>query len=217
MSRRTKEMDWATFKTRVDAGGLRVEYDVIKRNLGGSEQEFYDIWAGDQLTIFTCGIKKENPTVDPSDQKVFEDDYLPMANTVNPLTVDPIAGSTVILDGDAVSGSIPKGSAVDIDFGPIGEQRLLKGGHLITDKSVMGDWVKFQVIDIDDVLGQGAGFVVATFIKKWFVPPTGMIQFETPQASKIFAGLYIRCTYTSVGTVNNVTAGINYLLLKQLS
>ena len=93
------------------------------------------------------------------------------------------------------------------------EKRLRGGRYEVMDgNSVIGDYVKFSVVDKDDVLGlfdmleiEEGGFLELRRYVKDYVNPlaAGNIQkFEGNSAFPVIAGLYLRSTYVSTGAVN---------------
>jgi hypothetical protein len=84
------------------------------------------------------------------------------------------------------------------------EARLLDGTQLILKGHSIGDNVKFQIVDVDNILGLGAGTVLDEFANNWYMIEDRQDQGKTRFAysAEILAGLYIRLNYTSVGTSN---------------
>lgn len=72
-----------------------------------------------------------------------------------------------------------------------------------------GDYLDFSVVDIDDVLGQGAGTVVDQFAENIYVFPDHVSIFKEHRADLI-AGLYVRAHYNNTGA-NDVTFICNLL------
>jgi len=89
-----------------------------------------------------------------------------------------------------------------------------RGGTLITKGNVMGDVAKLEVVDVDNILGYGAGFIVANYFENWNIEEkeTGKGReeiVEPTMGDNVPEGLYMRLTYTSVGTENDVAVGMN--------
>jgi hypothetical protein len=96
---------------------------------------------------------------------------------------------------------------------------------------VFGDKVDFQVIDKDGVgvsLGWydqntfdnilGGEYVADMFGEGWFLEADSQKQEPviTPYLARIYAGLYVRVKYHSVGTVDDVKMKINMRLHKKV-
>ena len=105
--------------------------------------------------------------------------------------------------GQGISGTITAGTTANIDH-KLTEARLLDGVHLILKDQAFGDSVKFQVVDVDNILGYGAGVILDTFGDSWFVTSDTNSQgaINLPYSAEVLAGLYVRVAYTSVGATN---------------
>ena len=74
----------------------------------------------------------------------------------------------------------------------------------------MGDAATFSVVDVDNVLGQGAGYVVSEYVTNLPLAPWNHQQdILASTAGSIQAGLYLRVTYTNVGQAA-VSVGVTY-------
>jgi hypothetical protein len=96
------------------------------------------------------------------------------------------------------------------------EDVYIDGGMIYAENGKVGDWIKAEVIDIDNIFGFGANTVLYTYIEKWFIIPNDKTTIQTPYSGKINAGLYLKITYTSTGT-SDVTIFGNYRLHRRLS
>jgi hypothetical protein len=94
---------------------------------------------------------------------------------------------------------------------------FITGAVLRTNTSAFGDYAVFQVVDVDNILGYGAGTVLGQYVNKWYMRSDAQEQANenTPYPAKILAGLYLRLIYTSVGLMP-VSVAINYRLHKAL-
>jgi hypothetical protein len=118
--------------------------------------------------------------------------------------------------GYGMSGTATKNTTTNIDYKLL-EQRYLNGCMLIIKNQVFGDKVKFQVVDVDNILGLGANTVLDEFGTDWYVSEDSQDQgmITIPYPAKIVAGLYIRIVYNSVGTENDVQLKCNLFLHKK--
>lgn len=96
------------------------------------------------------------------------------------------------------------------------EAFLYKGSINVNSPAVRGDWVEVQVIDIDNVLGYGAGLVLGWVIRKWILSGGAENHEINPpkydylsSKRKIPAGLYLRVIYHGTGEPN-VIANYEY-------
>ena len=118
--------------------------------------------------------------------------------------------------GTGVSGTPLKTTTTNIDFAMI-ENRFINGLEFIVNNHVFGDSAKFQVVDVDNLLGYGAGLVLDEFGTDWYVAEDTQRQgpYILPYPALVSVGLYLRIVYNSVGTVNDVDLKINYFLHKK--
>lgn len=92
---------------------------------------------------------------------------------------------------------------------------VLKGGILFSQNSAMGDWISISVIDKDNVVGAGGTSdnptILATYITSWYIMPNIENRVEDISISESLpAGLYMRVSYTSVGSVAPIVL-INFI------
>jgi hypothetical protein len=119
--------------------------------------------------------------------------------------------------GFGYSGTATAGQTTNLDF-KLTESRLVYGGQLFLKNHVFQDKFHFQVVDVDNILGYGAGTVLGQYMQDWYVAddvvaqPPILVNYPT----EVFAGLYIRVAYISTGAVN-VSAAINILCVKNIT
>lgn len=99
----------------------------------------------------------------------------------------------------------------------VSDDYLIDGAIIIAISATIGDKVTCQVIDKDNVMGYGANVVLGQYVTNWYMNPNESIQmdFKSDYPAKIFAGLYLRIKYTSVGATN-VEVITNFKLHKVL-
>jgi len=131
---------------------------------------------------------------------------MPRLSTNDPL---PITGLSLV--GDGVKDIVPFGTVKNIDFKIAGNPKFLSGAEFYTKGSAVGDFITVQIVDVDNVLGGGAGLVVRQLINKFYVFPELQMILDLPFSGRIPKDLYLRLKYTSVGLVN-VDVLCNYLL-----
>ena len=79
----------------------------------------------------------------------------------------------------------------------------MNGIEFFAKYAEIGDKLSFQVVDVNNILGYGAGVVLDEFGKDWYVAPDILNKIVLYKAHLI-AGLFIRVVYTSTGTTNDV-------------
>lgn len=99
-----------------------------------------------------------------------------------------------------IGGTCPSAQVTNIDW-RVPDERWVTGGILVSASANWGDTVSLQVIDIDNVVGFGAGTVLATFAKDVFLYPGSGLQLSTDVSyvALVVTGVYIRLVYTNTG------------------
>ena len=119
--------------------------------------------------------------------------------------------------GTGISGTATAGTTTNIDY-QMPEERYINGIRLVLNGQVFGDSVNFEVVDVDNIIGLGAGVVLDQFGKDWYVNPDmacqGDIIIDYP--AKVVQGLYIRMAYQSTGS-NDVGVKANLYLHKKMA
>ena len=119
--------------------------------------------------------------------------------------------------GKGTSGTAAAGATTSIDL-HLTEERLLEGGQIILQGHVLGDHIAFEVVDVDNILGYGAGVVLDQYATNWYVDPStnGQYVIRLEYVAFLLAGLYLRLKYTSTGAAA-VSVYVNYFTHKPLS
>lgn len=120
-------------------------------------------------------------------------------------------------NNQGMSQTAPAGTTTNIDLKLV-DDHFMSGGILRTLNSAFGDTATFQVVDIDNVMGYGAGCILGQYATNWYMRSDSQEQVNesTPYPVKLPAGLYLRLVYTSIGTTD-VTVAIIYRLHKVLA
>ena len=88
----------------------------------------------------------------------------------------------------------------------------LKGGVLYVTPGTMGDQLTVQIVDVNNVLGYGANFVVATYVNGWYVIPSLQNTIEDISVSALIpAGLCVNFLYANVSTTQATQVVVNLL------
>jgi hypothetical protein len=117
--------------------------------------------------------------------------------------------------GVGVIGEAVANSVSNIDY-RLTEERWINEAQLILMNHNFTDSIKFQVVDVDNVLGYGAGLVLNEFATNWQISSSkqdqGTVRVDYP--ARILANLYIRIVYTNTGN-STVSVKCNFFLHKK--
>lgn len=146
-----------------------------------------------------------------------------------PVDIDPITGREILLfeafayngqyevKATGFHGTATAGATTNLDFAVGAEDRHMSGLSLILKNHAEADTIGLSVVDVDNILGYGAGVVLKTFGITWGVDET--VSTQIPHSfnfvAKLNAGFYIRVAYTSTGATN-VTVKLNAVLHKKV-
>ncbi|MFQ3675718.1 MAG: hypothetical protein SNJ64_04165 [Endomicrobiia bacterium] len=92
----------------------------------------------------------------------------------------------------------------------IDKNRFLFGGYIITNENInFGDYLVFQVIDKDNILGYGAGVILAEYIKRRYIKANDKneIKMSLSQLKLIYEGLYLRLKLKTTATNYKLCCG----------
>ena len=105
--------------------------------------------------------------------------------------------------------SVPPGVSVGFDLRVDAPIRLHGGDYWVRGPH-LGDQMSFQVVDVDDVLGGGAGAVVTEYVTDLPLAPWDHSrELQSPTAATVPAGLYLRVKYSNTGA-EWVALGVTY-------
>lgn len=182
---------WADFKNFVDTRKVSIQWIETVNS--------YVLRAMDGPFILGVTLDKDIPTPDPSDQKDFEDNYKANSNKGVVQKMSQTLGEDSFgLEGVGYHMTATKNSTTTHDL-LLTKAYALKGGVAYfgpgcTEK----DYMKCQIIDIDNILGFGNNVVLDEYISKWYVHPLmAMVAEDVSIATLPAPGLYFRTIYTS--------------------
>lgn len=203
------DFPWSAFKEFVDERSLSIQWL--------DDGENYHLSAVDNIFQVCCLLSKSNPNDDLID---FETNYKPLGNR-SPLTKSyPFS----MADGfrhraKGFAGTANFGTATNLQW-PVTEERYMNGLALILNNHVFGDTCDFEVVDVDYLyagtlypadyggtpwsVAAPTGVMLDRFGEAWGMNPSSAIQgpYLVPYYAKLYAGLYIRIKYHSVGSVD---------------
>ena len=118
--------------------------------------------------------------------------------------------------GTGVAATCTKTATTNVDY-KLTENRFINGLEFIVKNHVFGDSAKFQVVDVDNLLGYGAGLVLDEFGTDWYIADDTQRQgpYILPYPALVNSGFYLRIVYNSVGTSTDVSLQVNYFLHKK--
>jgi hypothetical protein len=210
-------VDWSTFKSLAEAKGLSPQ--VVETS------GYYHLYAYDGAFNFECRLFKNN------DQEAIADFQETFSGKINkPLKPrDSVLGREVVVTtafaintdyevkATGYSGTATKTETTNLDF-PIGnEDRYIDGLRIILYNHHEDDKIDFSVVDKDGVLAP-PGTVLKQFGFDWNVDASKACQEKEGfnYLARIPAGLYMRFTYKSQGTQNDVKVKLNAYLHKRV-
>lgn len=110
--------------------------------------------------------------------------------------------------------TLKKGQTVNWDI-QLPQTMTLKGAELFSSNAVLGDWLVVTVVDKDNVLGYGGTpdnpTVLGSYVTSWYIAPGMWNSVEDVSISQpLQQGLYMRISYTSVGSATDPQAIVNF-------
>lgn len=211
---------WTDWKSQNATKGGQYQSD--------DDGDTYTVWFYDGPEVHLCTIWKElvpdgvlasgySQAENDADRADFEANYLSSSNGV----ISPRAngGSTVVTQSPyAYSEERTRfvGHLYSCDPGTTVHDEVttktirLQGGYYWVRGATVGDRITFSVVDVNNVLGYGAGFVVAEYVKRLPVAPwDNQQEIIAPTAGNIPTGLFLRLTYENQGS-SPVNLGVTY-------
>lgn len=205
---------WTDLKNFAVERDLSIQWLIIKN--------IYYLAAIDGQMKLAAQIPIITPTPPNTDQSDFETNFKangnesPKGNSVIVLGKDNLSlspfgaistdnsGSTILIAGTTTPWDIPLPS-----------QMVLRGATFFSQNAVIGDWISVQVVDKDNVTGQGGTpenpTIIGSYAISWYIAPGIMNKLEDVSISESLPkGIYMRINYSSVGTVNPI-AIINFI------
>lgn len=118
-------------------------------------------------------------------------------------------------NAQGVKATATANTTTNIDYKLL-DDCLITGITLLVSSATFGDKATLQVVDVDNVLGYGAGTVLKQPGTNWYMASDVQTQLSASSLypAKITAGLYLRVIYTSTALLTGPTVCINYHLHK---
>lgn len=200
------QVEWSVFKNAYNSGNLILKEIVVGQN--------YWLKAIDSYFSFQCLIPTNPEHTDTAD---YIANYQSKANQPikSKVLSEPANVSlTRYIASNVIEVAAESSANIDIKLEQVDNelQQILYGGALHAQNPDFSDHVKFQVIDIDNVLGYGANLVLKEYIEKAYLNQQGTFEDYDDAGAYLPVGLYLRCIYTNTKTSGSTKVKINYLL-----
>lgn len=191
---------WSAFKAFVDSWKVKTNIRFVQ-NVDGS----YKVWLPFEGKL----IEVASDVTEAADITEFESDYKP----------DPastwIEGKDVERSDIAQDFDVLANQDSNCDIKMVKDTWLWGGDCMVSGSDpVDSDSVKVQVVDVDDILGGGAGLVVGELITKKFVGANRSISVAAPDGKPkmVPANLYLRVVITETHNIAK-TATVNLIAM----
>lgn len=190
---------------------------LIRKNPNWQHKErdgYYRLFFTDGGDTYIFDMTKTDPASD--DQAEWENVYMSRSNYAVGQRAYAFSTGDFEFNGDGVSFTARAGQATSVDFkilSPGSKGLYINGGDFYTANSKVGDWIEVAVVDTDGVLVPPGipGLLLKSWVRKWYVSPSGSQSIRTPYAGLIPGGFYLRVTYHSVGETP-VDVALNLML-----
>ena len=129
--------------------------------------------------------------------------------------VSQFTSTNVYFNGQGVIGTALAGTTSNIDL-TIADDCFFTGGVLRTKNATFGDHLSLQIVDVTGIYAP-ANTVLGQYATDWYMGSDvqEQVNIEVPYPGSIYAGLVMRCVYTSIGTTD-VAVTLNYTMHKAL-
>ena len=197
-------VDWTTLKDFVTARGLSIQCITFNNT--------YFLWAIDGSAELSAQIPIITPAPSGSDQSDFETNFQSAANASPRGNVVQVLGKdTLVLCPFGVSFPAPANQSTTYNYA-LTSPVFLRGGTLFPSPGTLGYQLSVQIIDVNNVLGAGANYVVATYVNGWYVMPgiPNIIE-DISVSSEIPAGLYVSFVYNNTSATQATQVVVNFL------
>lgn len=190
--------DWASVKSLLTGRSISAQCVTVGSN--------YWIKAKDGTFELDCLLPTD--TSASPDSADFVTNFLPSANVAPRSNVVQVLGADTLTlcPFGAFSGNTLVANALTPWDIALPEAMVLRGAVLFSTDAVMGDWISVQVIDKDNVTGQGGTptdpTILGTYAISYYIAPGVQNKVEDVSISESLpAGVYMRVNFTSTGTV----------------
>lgn len=203
-----KKLTWEIFKQQVDTFNLNIQCLDVK-------PDQYELFAYYNKFTLTCRILKTDPK--NADQLDWENNYQNISNQK--------LKQTVIAEPSNISITLYKAADVveilaqqemNIDIELIQEnaelQQILYGGALYASDPGFEDYVQFQVIDKNNILGYGTNTILKEYIDKAYLNNQNTFEDYDDAGAYLPVGLFLRCIYHCTKATGSTKVKLHYVL-----
>ena len=190
--------DWASVKSLLTGRNISAQCVTVGSN--------YWIKAKDGIFELEC-LLPTNTSLS-TDSADFVTNFLPTANVAPRSNVVQVLGADTLTlcPFGAFSGSLLAAGTVTAWDIVLPEAMVLRGAVFFSADATVGDWISVQVVDKDNVTGQGGTpsdpTILGTYAISYYIASGVPNKVEDVSISQSLpAGVYMRINYTSVGTV----------------
>lgn len=198
---------WSNYKTLINNKELEMQYNEFG--------DRYDIFASESPFLWVITLLKNT-----SDATDFENNYKSNCNKQVHQVIH-ISGFRRYDSGAenlyrySVKDTATANDTKTIDKKFTEPVYLYGGIYEIVGNANDGDYLEIQVIDIDNVLGYGTNFVLATFVEKEYINIERKYNEITSEDGDLIpTGVYLRVKYTAAGS-NTPEIIVRYKMRKQ--
>lgn len=200
------QVEWTVFKAALVAGHLALKAIMVGDN--------YWLRAIDGAFAINCLIPTDPAHPDTADylENYAAQANLPLKSKV--ITEPADLALTHYVASDIIEIDANSEAIIDIQLEQSDDelQQILYGGALHAQNPDFGDYVKFQIVDKDNILGYGANVVIKEYIKKAYLNNLGTFEDYDDAGAYLPVGLYLRCIYKNAKVSGTTKIKINYLL-----
>lgn len=193
------EVSWNEIKDFVDSRNVSLQWLDVGKS--------YILRAFDGAFSVSCTLRKISTTevtdFEANYKNQGKDNRHPTSQVTQTLAEDDL---TLRAQGEKFTAT---NSSTSQHLYPCDLAYALNGGEFFASNAELGDSIKIDIYDKDNVLGYGTDFALpgSGFVgpdsKKWMIMPGTMQQIVDLSVSHLPApGLYIRVCYTSVGATD---------------
>lgn len=191
----------AQLKSEIELSSITVALDRIDTSGDVLNVFFKAVLSAGEVTTLTGLVNSHDGIL------VQEPDKVEVSNSVHNHGIAEADGHRARVRG-MCKDTITAGQSKDIDYKMqqltyqgVNKESVFDGVEYYANGADNFDEITFQVVDVDNILGYGANFVVEEFGDKVFIMPDSHVLLRFYR-SKIVPNLYIRAKYTSYGATD---------------
>jgi len=188
-------------KSEIESSSITVALDVINTSGDTLEINFKAALSAGEVTTLNGVVNAHNGIL------IQEPDKVEVSNAISQNGIAEPNGHRARIKGIS-KHTVPSGTTADIDYKMVqltyqgvNKDSVFDGVEYYAKSADNFDEISFQVVDVDNILGYGANFVLEEFGDKVFIMPDSHVLLRFYR-SAIVPNLYIRAKYKSTGTTD---------------